>query len=121
MPSIWVQLDAEGMTGQRIEHGFSGAGVADEADGSVVGMIVAELKDPAAKVAWMLPVKAIAERWPPLGERVEHRGGVVSIGPLDLTAIAECSAWEGSHEIFAVTASGGLMRRWWSAGSSWPR
>jgi hypothetical protein len=115
----WVQLDAEKMTGQRIERGFSGAGVTDEADGSVVGIIVAELRDPSAKVAWMLPVRAIAEFWPPLGDRVEHRAGVVSIGPLELTAIAECSAWDSSHEISAVTASGGLLRRWWDRGTGW--
>lgn len=110
----WVQLDALAVTGQRIEKGFSGAGVVDSGSGDVVGIVVTELTNPAAKVAWMLPTETIATLWKPLGDRVEHADGTVSIGELELTAVAACSPWPGGHEIHAVTRAGGLVRRRWA-------
>lgn len=110
----WVQLDALGVTGQRIAKGFSGAGVVDSGSGDVLGIIVTELTDPAAKVAWMLPVETIASLWAPLAHRVERADGTVSIGELALTALAACSPWPGGHEVTAVTAMGGLVRRTWA-------
>ncbi len=110
----WVQLDAVAVTGQRIEGGFSGAGVVDSGSGDVVGIVVTELTNPVAKVAWMLPMDTIARLWLPLGDRVEHADGAVSIRALELTAVAECSPWPGGHEITAVTAAGSLLRRRWA-------
>jgi len=60
----WVQLEAAQVTGHRIEQGFSGAGV--EADGKVIGIVVAEDSAAEAKVAWMLPLATIAALWPQL-------------------------------------------------------
>ncbi len=110
----WVQLDALAVTGQRIERGFSGAGVVDSGSGDVVGIVVTELTNPVAKVAWMLPTETIAALWMPLGDRVEHADGTVSIGELALAAVAACSPWPGGHEIHAVTRAGRLVRRRWA-------
>jgi hypothetical protein len=109
----WVQLDALAVTGQRIGKGFSGAGVVDSGSGDVVGIVVTELTNPVAKVAWMLPTETIAALWKPLGDRVEHADGTVSIAELALAAVAACSPWPGGHEIHAVTRAGRLVRRKW--------
>ena len=58
-------------TGQRIERGFSGAPVWDDSAGGVVGMIVVTaVRDPQARVAFMLPVRELARRWDPLEQIV---------------------------------------------------
>jgi WD40 repeat protein len=62
----WVQLEATRTTGHRIEPGFSGAPVWDDSVGGVVGMVVTDDRDPQAKVAFMLPIRELAKRWPPL-------------------------------------------------------
>jgi hypothetical protein len=55
----WVQLDSQ-LPGQRVRRGFSGAGVLDDLTGAVVGMVVTELTDPDARLAWMIPVATLA-------------------------------------------------------------
>ncbi|MEV5725881.1 trypsin-like peptidase domain-containing protein [Streptomyces pharetrae] len=66
----WVQLDGLRTTGAPVERGFSGAAVWDPADRRVIGLVTAALTDRAAKVAWMLPVEAAAQLWPPLARAV---------------------------------------------------
>jgi hypothetical protein len=114
----WVQLDAVATVGQNIERGFSGAGVADQEDGSVLGIIVTIHDDVRAGVSWMLPTETIARYWPPLANQVETVGGVRTIDPLQVTAVAMCAPWRDSHELSAVTA-GRVIRRWWNGGERW--
>ncbi|MDQ0992346.1 trypsin-like peptidase domain-containing protein [Streptomyces sp. V3I7] len=68
----WVQLERTTAGGAGITPGFSGGGVWDPARRTVVGMVTAAYTDPQAKVAWMLPVEAMAELWPPLASWVRR-------------------------------------------------
>lgn len=59
----WMQLDGDDGRGARIERGFSGAGVWDEARGRVVGVVASVLNavGPApTRVAWMIPLALLA-------------------------------------------------------------
>jgi S1-C subfamily serine protease len=87
--SDWVQLDAVG--GPHIERGFSGGGVVDVEDDSVVGIITTFHKGERAGVSWMLPTEAIARYWPRLADRVETTDGVFTIAPLHASAVAVCA------------------------------
>jgi hypothetical protein len=62
----WIQLDALTVTGKRIQRGFSGAGVWDEENEAVIGCVVAVDRAEQDRVAWMIPVELIVERWPEL-------------------------------------------------------
>jgi vWA-MoxR associated protein C-terminal domain/Trypsin-like peptidase domain/vWA-MoxR associated protein middle region 0/Effector-associated domain 2 len=62
----WVQVDAVAPTGTRIQPGFSGAGLVDEEDGTVIGVVVVADRAPQNKVAWMIPVEVITGYWPHL-------------------------------------------------------
>jgi len=62
----WMQLDAVAATGSRIQPGFSGAGLLDEDDGAVVGIVVVVARAPQDRVAWMIPVQVICGYWPDL-------------------------------------------------------
>lgn len=63
----WFQLDGEGTA--RIQKGFSGAPVAAEDTGHVVGIVVAEYRA-VAGVAWMIPADTIVEYLPELARHV---------------------------------------------------
>ena len=67
----WIQLDAVAGTGSRIQPGFSGAGVQDEEDGSVVGIVVVADLAPQNRVAWMIPVEVICGYWPDLRDLLQ--------------------------------------------------
>ena len=68
-PNIeWIQMDTPTLTGKRIERGFSGAGVIDEEDGTVIGCVVAVDTTAEDRVAWMIPTDVLAEYWPELRE-----------------------------------------------------
>lgn len=62
----WMQLDAVATIGSRIQPGFSGAGLLDEEDGAVVGVVVVAERTPQDRVAWMIPVEVICGYWPDL-------------------------------------------------------
>lgn len=62
----WIQLDALTITGKRIQPGFSGAGVWDEQNEAVIGCVVASDRAERDKIAWMIPLEVICERWPEL-------------------------------------------------------
>jgi len=68
----WVQLEAPGVTGFRVQGGFSGAGVVDSRTGQVIGILVCEANDAVARVAWMQPVADVAGRCPALSLSVTH-------------------------------------------------
>lgn len=52
----WVQFAGTTPTGKRVEPGFSGGPVWDDAMGAVVGMVVASDVDPLTQVAFMIPL-----------------------------------------------------------------
>ena len=58
------QLEARAVTGRRIEKGFSGAGVIDDATGAILGMVVLSDKDRQAGASFMLPMEAVIDRLP---------------------------------------------------------
>jgi WD40 repeat protein/3',5'-cyclic AMP phosphodiesterase CpdA len=67
----WTQLEAQGASGYAVERGFSGAPVWDDRLEAVVGMVVAQdPRNPSARVAWMIPVDALARHWRPLTDLV---------------------------------------------------
>ncbi|MEU6086337.1 trypsin-like peptidase domain-containing protein [Streptomyces sp. NPDC047085] len=65
----WIQLDGTGLAGARVRGGYSGAGVVDER-GDVIGVVVAALRDEAARTAWMIPVEALVQYCPLLADAV---------------------------------------------------
>jgi S1-C subfamily serine protease len=59
-----VQVSVRGMdSGDRIEPGFSGGGVIDEASALVVGIIVTTFTSKNRAAAWMIPTEVIALYW----------------------------------------------------------
>ena len=67
----WVQLDALSSPGLRIQPGFSGAGLLDEAEGTVVGLVVGAALAPQDRLAWMIPLEVICGYWPDLRRLVQ--------------------------------------------------
>lgn len=65
----WIQLEALA-NGIRIQSGFSGAGLLDEDDGAVVGVVVAAGRGSQDRVAWMIPIEVICGYWPDLRARL---------------------------------------------------
>jgi len=61
----WIQLDAPPPPSEQIAKGFSGAGVVDEDNGTVIGIVVAVANGSPHGIAWMIPVEA-AVRYAPL-------------------------------------------------------
>src|ERR1039457_4845533 len=56
----WMEMHAASQDrGQWITQGYSGAGVADEASGDVVGIVVAVREAGSSVNAWMMPVETI--------------------------------------------------------------
>jgi len=49
-----------------IVQGYSGGAVVDIRSGRVIGMVVQA--EPDHRIAWVIPLSAIADRWPPLDE-----------------------------------------------------
>jgi serine protease Do len=64
----WLQMNRRHVGEQRVRKGFSGAGVADDETGEVLGIIVSEYTDDAAGLSWMLPVEAIITHLPLVSE-----------------------------------------------------
>ena len=81
----WVQLDAMAATGIRIQPGFSGAGLVDEVDGTVIGLVAVTDRAPQSRVAWMIPVEVICGYWPDLrsglGPLPGAQRGVSAVAP----------------------------------------
>lgn len=72
--SEWQQMN--GGSGHRVQRGFSGAGVADEANGHVLGIVVSEYTDHGAGLSWMIPVAAIEAHLPVLSRWVVGDDGI---------------------------------------------
>ncbi|MFD9188406.1 trypsin-like peptidase domain-containing protein [Streptomyces phaeochromogenes] len=69
---VWKQLDIDWGSGLTIERGFSGAGVWDPQSGRTVGLIAATFNRRGdARVAWMLPLDAVADQWPALRRQLD--------------------------------------------------
>lgn len=72
----WLQMNRRSDGEQRVRAGFSGSGVADDATGDVLGIVVSEYTDDAAGLSWMLPVEAIAAYLPLVAEWVVGDSGI---------------------------------------------
>jgi hypothetical protein len=70
----WQQMN--GGNGHRVQRGFSGAGVADDANGHVLGIVVSEYTDDGAGLSWMIPVAAIEQNLPVLSRWVVGDDGI---------------------------------------------
>jgi hypothetical protein len=68
----WIQLDGVEAAGARVRGGYSGSGVVD-ADGDVVGIVVAALSGADSRTAWMIPVEAAVRYCPLLGDALGER------------------------------------------------
>ncbi|NUT93924.1 MAG: trypsin-like peptidase domain-containing protein [Saccharothrix sp.] len=66
--SEWLQMNRRSDGEQRVRAGFSGSGVADDATGDVLGIVVSEYTDDDAGLSWMVPVAAIEAHLPLLSE-----------------------------------------------------
>ncbi|MGW5051902.1 S1 family peptidase [Actinokineospora sp. NPDC004072] len=74
--SEWLQMNRRAEGEQRVRAGFSGSGVADDATGDVLGIVVSEYTDEGAGLAWMLPVAAIEAHLPLVSEWVVGDDGI---------------------------------------------
>jgi hypothetical protein len=71
----WVEMHAvSGDRGQWVTHGYSGAGVASEASGDVVGIVVAVREAGSSVNAWMMPVETIVGYLPSVAGYVDGGG-----------------------------------------------
>ena len=78
----WLHVEDTKVAGRRVEPGFSGSPVWDvQLDGGI-GMVVASDRDPAVKVAFVIPVDVLIEAWPRL-EDLTLRFVFVSYSRLD--------------------------------------
>ncbi|WP_158771623.1 effector-associated domain 2-containing protein [Streptomyces sp. NRRL S-340] len=68
----WVQLESPEGSEERVRGGYSGAGVVD-ADGYVIGVVVAVRRPAGSRTAWMIPVEAAVRYCPLLADAV-HGG-----------------------------------------------
>ncbi len=67
----WLQVEDTKATGYFVQPGFSGGPVWDAQLGGIVGMSVAADTRQSVRTAFVLPVAALVDAWPPLGERVK--------------------------------------------------
>ncbi|MBW4720394.1 trypsin-like peptidase domain-containing protein [Saccharothrix obliqua] len=74
--SEWLQMNRRSDGEQRVRAGFSGSGVADDATGDVLGIVVSEYTDDDAGLAWMVPVAAIEAHLPLVSEWVVGDSGI---------------------------------------------
>src|SRR6266496_2927193 len=65
----WVQIEQISTTGYRVQQGFSGGPVWDEELDGVVGMVVAEERDPTVRAAYMIPIDVLIKAWPLLEQQ----------------------------------------------------
>ncbi|CRK55122.1 putative glycine-rich protein [Alloactinosynnema sp. L-07] len=72
----WLQMNRRSAQDQRVRAGFSGSGVADDATGDVLGIVVSEYTDDSAGLSWMLPVDAIVAHLPVVSEWVVGDSGI---------------------------------------------
>ncbi|MFL6124893.1 serine protease, partial [Actinophytocola sp.] len=72
----WLQMNQRSQGEQRVRAGFSGAGVADDRTGDVLGIVVSEYTDADAGLSWMLPVGAIVAHLPEVSRWVVGDGGI---------------------------------------------
>jgi hypothetical protein len=87
----WVEMHAASENrGQWVTHGYSGAGVAMEADGGVAGIVVAVRENGSSVNAWMMPVETIVSYLPSVRSYVD--GG----GTVDPAFERHISAWTGA-------------------------
>jgi Trypsin-like peptidase domain len=70
----WIQLEDDQVTGARIQGGFSGTPVWDADLHSVVGMIVAEEKNAAEKIGYLIPTQSLYETWFGFGDGAAGSG-----------------------------------------------
>ena len=70
----WQQMN--GNAGHRVQRGFSGAGVADDENGHVLGIVVSEYTDNGVGLSWMIPVAAIEAHLPVLSRWVVGDDGI---------------------------------------------
>ncbi|MEU5692444.1 serine protease [Actinosynnema sp. NPDC020468] len=72
----WLQMNRNSPNDLRVQRGFSGAGVADDATGDVLGIVVGEYTDDAVGLSWMLPVEAVVRHLPLVSEWVVGDTGI---------------------------------------------
>ncbi|WP_436494977.1 S1 family peptidase [Actinokineospora sp. HUAS TT18] len=92
----WLQMNRRSAEDQRVRAGFSGAGVADDETGDVLGIVVSEYTHDAAGLSWMLPVEAIVAHLPVVEQWVVGDSGIDPIfrGPGELVGQAvELAEW----------------------------
>lgn len=105
----WLQMNRRSAADPRVRAGFSGSGVADDATGDVLGIVVSEYTDDAAGLSWMLPVDAIVAHLPMVSRWVVGDSGIDPVfapspGRTELTGrAAELADWLGHrHDGAAV-------------------
>lgn len=87
----WFQLAVLTGTAQRVLQGFSGAGVWDEENETVIGCVVAGEQADQDMTAWMIPLEVIVGYWPDLRGLVMPEpfpAGLRSSGSRDLSLMS---------------------------------
>jgi hypothetical protein len=60
----WLQVEDTKGTGGRIEPGFSGGPVEDQASDRIIGMVVASTRERTEKVGFVIPADVLADAYP---------------------------------------------------------
>jgi hypothetical protein len=85
----WIQMDTPTLTGKPIQQGFSGAGVIDEEDGTVIGCVVGIDTETEERVAWMIPTDVIAVYWPDLRAKCQSAPAERRRRPREISPLSE--------------------------------
>ena len=103
----WMEMHAASQDrGQWITQGYSGAGVADEASGDVVGIVVAVREAGSSVNAWMMPVETIRGYLAPVDAYVVG-GETTDPAPAGKSSVlVGANAW-ARPMLCAMAASGG--------------
>lgn len=104
-PDRWVQLEVRSRA--RVEEGFSGAAVIDQATGDVIGMVVAVDKKDDGVTCWMIDVGVIRRYAPLVGDCV---AGSTSV---DRAFLRDAPVQAGNAVVTALTRA---LGDWLTAG-----
>ena len=107
----WIQMDTPTLTGKRIQPGFSGAGVIDEKDGTVIGCVVAVDTTVEDRIAWMIPTDVIATYWPGLRAMCRLAAAARQPRPQEKREISPLSEPKRQRLAALLHAHSGIRRR----------
>jgi len=93
----WLQIEDTKETGYRVQAGFSGAPVWDDALGGVVGMVSAAERDPAVRAALIVPTSILRKACP---DAIPGRPSTLPSNPFtDILAVRDPARFVGRERL----------------------